>query len=146
MFKILANLLLAVLLLGCASAPSTFQKNVDDSYGYSVVETTSKDRFRVLVNLPSDKSEVYVRYYGYRAVGEECVARGFDRFDFSDVNATTFEGFCLSAPLQSSLPSPLLQTQRSSLAAPAKPQDSIAGMQNGSFGVHDLDALRTLIE
>ncbi len=46
--------------------------------------------------LPSDTSKNTLKIYGWRAIGEECLSRGFEFFDISDESPIQFVGFCYS--------------------------------------------------
>lgn len=93
MFKRYFILFIAMILAACASAP-TFKKTSYGVNGYSVQDLTTKDHFQIIVNLPEGTDGKYFRNYGYRAVGEECLVRGFKFFDVGELDTTVFEGFC----------------------------------------------------
>lgn len=84
---------IAIVLSACASSP-TFKKTSYGVDGYSVQDLATKDHFQVIVKLPEGTDSKYFRNYGYRAVGEECLARGFQFFDMGELDTTVFEGFC----------------------------------------------------
>lgn len=85
--------LIAIILSACASAP-TFKKTSYGVDGYSVQDLATKEHFQIIVKLPVGTDSKYFRNYGYRAVGEECLARGFEFFDVGELDTTVFEGFC----------------------------------------------------
>jgi len=100
MFNIYVIILLV--LSACASKPS-FQKNSNETIGYVIQNYATNDNFRVIVNLPQGTTEQYARNYGYRAVGEECLIRGFNFFDVGEVDGKVFEGFCFKDSVRKSL-------------------------------------------
>ena len=87
--------------VGCTSAPK-FEKSNGTS-GYSVRNLSGQTHFSVDLLLPSDTSRETLKHYGWRAIGEECLARGFQFFDVSDENPTRYVGFCYSGNERKSL-------------------------------------------
>lgn len=103
MSKFYLILFSAILFSSCTSIP-IFQKTTDNNEGYKVQDLDSKNNFRVTIQLPSiPSSDKLVRYYGFRAVGEECLARGFHFFDVGELTTHIFEGFCFTSSTRKSL-------------------------------------------
>lgn len=90
--------ILTLLLSACGSAPK-FQKTGDET-GYKIEELELKNSFRVIV--PEYSISQYKVKYAFRAAGEECLARGFEYFDFSD-RGLDFYGFCYPTGISKSL-------------------------------------------
>ena len=86
--------LLVLLLSACSSAPY-FRKAADPKdHGYTVKDSPEKEVFDVAVRLPSG-TNLDDRYdYLVRAVGEECLARGFLFFDVGPIDTDEARGFC----------------------------------------------------
>jgi hypothetical protein len=76
----------------CSTSPK-FEKS-NGSSGYTVKELTSKNHFEITLLLPSDTSKNTLKVYGWRAIGEECLNRGFEFFDISDEEPNKYVGFC----------------------------------------------------
>jgi hypothetical protein len=88
--KLLMTLILA--LIGCASQQVPFQKS-NNSVGYSVEEKNT-DNFIIKSQLPADSDPKWIYKYIGRAVGEECLQKGFDFFDYTEPQNGVSEGFC----------------------------------------------------
>lgn len=82
--------LLLVFLTSCSSVP--FQK-LTNGVGYTIISKGPKN-FVVKVELPKElETKSPERYYA-RTVGEECLQRGFEYFDFTNPINGISEGFC----------------------------------------------------
>jgi hypothetical protein len=97
MIKFFLGILVVFGMSGCTTTP-IFQKSSGDYDGYSVQETNRKDHFRITIKVPSESSEKFRAAYGMRAVGEECLNRGFQYFDFTDLVSSAVDGFCFTSP------------------------------------------------
>lgn len=86
-------IIFSIILSACVSAP-TFKKTSYGVEGYSVQNLATQDHFQVIIKLPEGTNSKYFINYGYRAVGEECLVRGFEYFDVGELDKTVFEGFC----------------------------------------------------
>lgn len=84
-------LLAALLISGCATTKPKFQKGTP---GYRVVDAISETAFVVSMELGPHVDDKFVEIYGLRAIGEECLARGFQYFDFAVREPQSIEGFC----------------------------------------------------
>lgn len=80
-----------------------FHKNVDGREGYKIQDLSAKNNFRVALQLPSGTSERNIFIYGLRAAGEECAARGFQFFDFGELDRMNYEIFCFTDSIHQSL-------------------------------------------
>jgi hypothetical protein len=85
-------ILLSFLFLTSACAIVPFQENTN-GLGYTIVPDGPAN-FAVKLQLPADFSEASMERYGARAVGEECLKRGYKYFSASNVLNKTAEGFC----------------------------------------------------
>jgi len=81
-----------LLLAGCASTQIPFQKG-SDSPGYTVQEK-SPANLAIQTKLPADLEQKSIHRYVARAVGEECLERGFSYFDLTEPKNGAVEGFC----------------------------------------------------
>jgi hypothetical protein len=90
-------------LSACATSP-IFQKSTNGSDGYSVQDLGRNDHFRITVKIPQENTtEKFIRNYGFRAVGEECLSRGFQFFDVAELDKTSIDGFCFKDSTRKSL-------------------------------------------
>lgn len=85
-------MILLLILTGCASTQIPFQKNTN-GVGYSI-ESKGSANFLVKTQLPSELDQKSIVMYVARSVGEECLARGFQYFDFTTPVNGSAEGFC----------------------------------------------------
>ncbi len=90
------------LLAGCASNEVPFQK-LSAGIGYSLEEKGQPDNFIVKMELPKNIDSKILNSYAARAIGEECLVRGFAFFDFTDVVTSSSEGFCFKENKRKSL-------------------------------------------
>lgn len=81
------------LTFGCASNEIPFQKS-SNGVGYTIEHSKRPDYFIVRLQLPLKSEEASFKRYAARAVGEECLARGFTFFDLTDPKDNSVEGFC----------------------------------------------------
>lgn len=102
MIQIFIGVATAFILTACATLPR-FQKSLDGSNGFTVQDLSTKDHFRVTVQVPPESSGKFIKDYGFRAVGEECLARGFHYFDVGEISLFSFEGFCFADAVRKSL-------------------------------------------
>jgi hypothetical protein len=87
-----AILLLTVLVMaGCASTKPKFHKGTP---GYRIADAISDTGFVVTMDLGPRVDEKYIEVYGLRAIGEECLKRGFEYFDFAIREPQSIEGYC----------------------------------------------------
>lgn len=84
-------LLLAILISGCATTRPKFHKGTP---GYQVADAISSTAFVVTMDLGPKADAKYSEVYGIRAIGEECLARGFEYFDFAVREPQSIEGYC----------------------------------------------------
>lgn len=78
--------------MGCTTLPQ-FQK-VTNGNGYMIKDLSGKNHFEVSLLFDANFPTGMTKKYGWRAVGEECLSRGFHYFSFSDDSALNFQGFC----------------------------------------------------
>ncbi|MEK6628649.1 MAG: hypothetical protein AABY53_08480 [Bdellovibrionota bacterium] len=100
---ILMNILAIIGAVIISPTRPSFKKNTDGTIGYVIQDLSSKDNFRVIVQLPAETPEKYTHDYGSRAAGEECVERGFQFFDVGKLAPSAFEGFCFTDSTRKSL-------------------------------------------
>lgn len=80
---------------GCASARKPpFQSLAGHEYGYRIEDSPHKWVFKVQTVLPANVDDKYAVFYGYRAVGEECLVRGFPFFDVGVNSPNELDGYC----------------------------------------------------
>jgi len=119
----LIPLLLAFLVVGCASLKPKFQKGTP---GYSVEGTVGEQGFLVKTDLGAKADDKFVATYGFRAVGEECLAHGFEYFDIAPVNVHEVEGYCFKTPDH-----PALAVEFTERGLEARPQHFVVHGLNG---------------
>ena len=78
---------------GCVSSEISFQKS-SNGIGYTIENSKQPDYFIVKLQLPLKSEDTSSKRYAARAVGEECLARGFIFFDLTDPKDSSAEGFC----------------------------------------------------
>lgn len=93
--------ILAGVICGCSSAP-VFQKKTT-GMGYVVKDLSQKGHFEVTLDLPTDIPEDFIFIYGMRAIGEECLLRGYDFFDTAEITEFKREAFCYSENVRTAL-------------------------------------------
>jgi hypothetical protein len=112
-------------LTGCASALPHFQKAAPGGLGYAISTLIAKNGFTVTTELGPKANEKYSIYYGYRVVGEECLARNFSYFDVAVVSPHEFEGYCYKTPDH-----PALGVEFQELGLASRPQRFVVGSLN----------------
>ncbi|MES2854338.1 MAG: hypothetical protein V4692_00665 [Bdellovibrionota bacterium] len=105
MIRVLVITVVAVSTVACASQ-TKFQKSEDN--GYQIADSSSKDRFTVTVRLPSESSDRRRWDFAYRAVGEECLVRGFSYFEPvlmvpRDAHPIVAEGLCFPGEVRKAM-------------------------------------------
>jgi hypothetical protein len=90
-YSLLLASLISILVSGCATTKPKFQKGIP---GYRIADAISDTGFVVTMELGPHVDEKYSEVYGIRAIGEECLARGFNYFDFAIREPQSVEGFC----------------------------------------------------
>lgn len=93
---------LNLVLLGCSSSP-VFQKRTELGDGYSIQDLSKNSHFEVILNISNDLPEKYIYQYGLRAVGEECLSRGFNYFDIGQYSQLKYVAYCYEDNLKNSL-------------------------------------------
>ena len=90
----------AIAFSSCASIPS-FQENPAE--GYTVTDAKLPAMFTVEVRLAATESENFKTNYAVRAVGETCLKRGFDYFNFAAAGGNSWQGYCSKTSANRSL-------------------------------------------
>ena len=91
-----------LMLSACASSP-TFEKSSNGGNGYVVKDSRDQHVFDIDLLLPINVADSVRRDYGFRAVGEECAARGFQFFDVAEDLKQHFTGLCYATEAHKAL-------------------------------------------
>jgi hypothetical protein len=89
------------LLLSACATSVPFKKNGAE-FGYKIKDGAMKETFEVQLSLNTTPDENTIAKYMAKAVGEECSERGFEYFDYTDMQMTA-EGFCYKDNVKKSL-------------------------------------------
>jgi len=89
------------LLLSACATSVPFKKNGTE-LGYKIKDGALKDTFTVQLTLNTTPDEKTLAKYMAKAVGEECSERGFEYFDYTDMQLNA-EGFCYKGNVKKSL-------------------------------------------
>jgi len=98
--KTLSLLFIFMFVSGCAAVPF---KKTDSGHGYQVINGKHPDNFTVKFNLPENMHTRSLDRYYARAVGEECLERGYSHFLNSSTKDGETTGFCYKSNVRKGL-------------------------------------------